>query len=65
MPSNTITLVGAVYKFHFFFVCVSFSLVGGIKVGLDCPVLLVVALRDFQSVLGLVWGILVISWIAN
>ena len=63
LPSNTITLVGAVYKSHFFFACASFSLVGGAKVGLDCTV--PVALRIFQLVLGLVWGVLVISRVAN
>ena len=63
LPSNTITLVGAVYRSHFFFVCASFSLVGGTKIGLDCPV--PVALEVFQSVLGLVWGVLVISRVAN
>ena len=56
LPSNTITLVGAVYKSHFFFVCASLSLVRGAKVGLDCTV--PVALRIFQFVLGFVWG----SW---
>ena len=63
LPSNTITLVGTVYKSHFFFVCASLSLVGDAWVGLDCTV--PVALRIFQFVLGLVWGVLVISRVAN
>ena len=63
LPSNTITLVGAAHKSHFFFVCASFSLVGGANVGLDCTV--PVALRIFQFVPGLVWGVLVISQVAN
>ena len=61
MPSM-ITLVGAVYKSYFFFVCASFS-VGGAKVGLYCTV--PVALRIFQFVLSLVRGVLVISRVAN
>ena len=63
LPSNMITLVGAVYKSHFFFICASFSLVGGAWVGLYCTVS--VALRIFQFVLGLVRGVLVISRVAN
>ena len=63
LPSNTITLVGAIYKSHFFFVCASFTLVGGAKVGLDCTV--PVALRIFQFVLSFVPGVLVISRVAN
>ena len=62
-PVNHVTLVGAVYKSHFFFVCASLFSVSGAWVGLDCTV--PVALRIFQFVLGLVWGVLVISRAAN
>ena len=63
LPYNTITLAGAAYKSHFFFVCASFSLVGRAWTGLYCTVL--VALGIFQFILGLVWGVLAISRVAN